>query len=112
MASTRGPYELGCGHRAVRVAASPVVITDRDSGFVVVGGRRRERGAVGSLLMFEPGVPDSVDERHVTLEARDCASGVASAARSARAKSTLSSSSATAPTTIPKRNTVPVDPVG
>jgi hypothetical protein len=61
-------------------------------------------------LVFEPGVADSVGERHFTMEAGRCASGFA--ARRARANNTLSSSSATAPTMILKRNNVPVDPVG
>ncbi len=76
-----------------------------------IRGRRCDRSAVGSLLVFEPGVAGSVDERHVKLEAGGCVSGPRLAVRRAPAKSTLSSSSATALTKIPKRNNVPVDPV-
>jgi hypothetical protein len=57
-------------------------------------------------LVFEPGVADSVGERHVGR----CASGVVSAVRRAPVQSTLSSSGATAPTMIRKRNIAPVDP--
>ena len=139
MASTHGPYELGCGTGwFVSQTRSLVMITDSDCGvrrlarcgsmfgrvtsdpladFCAAvaapssGGRRCDRSAVGSLLVFEPGVAGSVDERHVTLEAGGCVSGPRLAVRRAPAKSTLSSSSATALTKIPKRNNVPVDPV-
>lgn len=41
------------------------------------------RCAIGPLLMFEPGVAISVDERRFPLEAICCASGVVSAGRGA-----------------------------
>ena len=65
-----------------------------------------EVSLVGSLLVFESGVAGSVGECHVG----SCASGVVAAVRGEPVQSALSSSGATAPTMIPKRNTVPVDP--
>jgi hypothetical protein len=65
-----------------------------------------EVSLVGSLLVFESGVAGSVGERHVG----SCASSVVAAVRGEPVQSALSSSGATAPTMIPKRNTVPVDP--
>jgi hypothetical protein len=63
-------------------------------------------GGIGSLLVFEPGVADSVGERHPG----HCASGVVPVACRQPVKSRRSSSGPTAPTMIPKRNTVPVGP--
>ena len=52
----------------------------------------RHQGAVGPLLVFEPGVVGAV------------------AVRRAAVTSMASPSDATAPTAIPKRNTTPIDP--
>ena len=60
---------------------------------------------VDSSLVFEPGVANSVRE----CRARRCASAVVAAVRREPVQSVLSSSGATTPTMIRKRNAAPVD---
>ena len=87
-----------------------VVAAEGDSGIVVVGGGRRERGADGSMLVFEPRVAEPVDERHVRFEAREIESWRCVPGSLRACRGTFSSSGATTPTMIRKWNIAPVDP--
>ena len=76
------------------------------SNTLTAGGHRCHCRPVDSPLVFEPGVSNSVGERR----ARRCASGVVPVVRWQPVQSALSSSGATTPTMIRKRNTAPVNP--